>query len=75
MTKTTEDSRVEIVIPFSKDLSLRSQYVSSIHFLRMGKIMEDLDAVAAYVAILHLDDGDPTTRVKKKKIFISYFIC
>lgn len=121
VTKTCEDSRVELVLPFSSDELLRqqvkayvrtiyalpppthalrsrkrasswlppcvrlkcvssfvdqsnfswpispsssaSQYVSPFGHVRVGRILEDLDAFAGNVAFLHCDDGDPTTRL------------
>jgi hypothetical protein len=60
--KKHSDSRVEIVLPFSSDPLLRAQYISPFGHVRIGVLLEDLDAIAANVAFLHADDGNPTTR-------------
>jgi acyl-coenzyme A thioesterase 9 len=61
--KTPSESREEISVrkqfqnfanqlqmPFSSDLHLRDQYISPFGHLRMGKLLEDLDAMAGNVA-------------------------
>lgn len=63
VTKTCEDSRVELVLPFSSDDILRQQYVSPFGHVRLGRILEDLDAFAGNVAFLHCDDGNPSTHL------------
>ncbi|KAK5582301.1 hypothetical protein RB653_003884 [Dictyostelium firmibasis] len=52
-TKTPEDSKVEIVLPFSTDLQLRENYLSPYGNLRIGRFLEDLDAIATAVAFKH----------------------
>jgi hypothetical protein len=39
----------EVVLPFSSDLALREQYINFYGNLRMGKILEDLDACAGTI--------------------------
>lgn len=54
---------MEVILPFSSDEILRQQYVSPFGRVRIGRLLEDLDAFAGNVAFLHCDDGDPTTRL------------
>lgn len=28
--------------------------------MRVGRVLEDMDSMAGYIAFLHCDDGDPT---------------
>ncbi|GAB4823181.1 hypothetical protein N2152v2_010227, partial [Parachlorella kessleri] len=48
--------------PFSSDLILREHYRSPWGEVRLGRVLEDLDSLAGYVAYDHCDDGDATTR-------------
>lgn len=52
-----------IMLPFETDQSLRAQYISPFGHVRIGRLLEDLDAFAGNVAFAHVDDGDPTTRL------------
>lgn len=56
--KPMEDSFCEVELPFAEDAVLREEYKSISGGLRFGKLLEDLDAVAASVAYLHCDDAD-----------------
>ena len=51
--KTMAQSYTEIVLPFRQDLELREEYVNMFRGLRLGKILEDLDAFAASIAYRH----------------------
>jgi len=62
VNKTPSDSIVEVLLPFSTDIALREQYINFYGNLRMGKILEDLDACAGNVAHVHADDNNPKTR-------------
>jgi len=57
--KAPENSMVEIKLPFSSDRELRDQYLSPFGHVRLGRILEDLDAMAGNIAFLHADDGNP----------------
>eukprot|EP01125_Pyxidicula_operculata_P020529 TRINITY_DN7606_c0_g1_i1.p1 TRINITY_DN7606_c0_g1~~TRINITY_DN7606_c0_g1_i1.p1 ORF type:complete len:416 (+),score=60.94 TRINITY_DN7606_c0_g1_i1:570-1817(+) len=61
ITKTPKDSYTEILMPFSNDLTLRSQYISPFGHIRFGRLLEDLDALAGNIAFTHSDDNDPNT--------------
>jgi acyl-coenzyme A thioesterase 9 len=61
--KRRADSRVEIVYNFGTDKQqvLRSAYANPWGRMRIGKLLEDIDALAGTVANRHADDADPTT--------------
>ena len=59
--KKQRDSLVEIVYDFASDPLLRSNYLNPWGFMRIGKVLEDIDALAGTVANLHADDGDDDT--------------
>lgn len=62
MTKTPEQSRTSVRYPFSTDSALREQYRSPWNYCRIGKLLEDLDALAGTIAVRHCSDEDMTTR-------------
>eukprot|EP00026_Physarum_polycephalum_P007457 Phypoly_transcript_07517.p1 GENE.Phypoly_transcript_07517~~Phypoly_transcript_07517.p1 ORF type:complete len:488 (+),score=74.44 Phypoly_transcript_07517:52-1515(+) len=62
--RTPAESLLETTLPFSSDTALREQYVSPFGHIRIGRILEDLDAMAGSVAYLHADDGISETRDK-----------
>ncbi|KAL4856193.1 Zinc finger MYND domain-containing protein 10 [Chlorella vulgaris] len=51
-----------ISYPFTNDSILREHYRNPWGSVRLGRILEDLDSLAGFVAYEHCDDGDPTTR-------------
>lgn len=53
VSKTIKDSYCEVTLPFADDADLRGDYVSIYGGIRFGKILEDLDVLAATVAYLH----------------------
>lgn len=53
LARTMSDSYCEALLPFKDDLDLRSDYVNMFGGIRFGKVLEDLDAMAATVAYLH----------------------
>ena len=58
--KTARDSRVDILMPFGSDEHLRMTYTSPWGFVRTGRIIEDLDALAGNVAFRHCQiNGSP----------------
>eukprot|EP01117_Protostelium_nocturnum_P010187 TRINITY_DN3642_c0_g1_i3.p1 TRINITY_DN3642_c0_g1~~TRINITY_DN3642_c0_g1_i3.p1 ORF type:complete len:448 (+),score=98.73 TRINITY_DN3642_c0_g1_i3:202-1344(+) len=59
--KKPSESFVEVNMPFSKDSHLRDQYLSPFGHLRIGRILEDLDAMAGNIAFRHADDGNPNS--------------
>lgn len=63
LDKVPRDSYVEIVLPFSSDEALRQEYISPFGHVRIGRLLEDLDAFAGNIAFLHCDDNDPSTRL------------
>ncbi|KAM1458382.1 hypothetical protein ACFX13_036293 [Malus domestica] len=54
--------RVKILCNFSTDYILREQYRDPWNEVRIGKLLEDLDALAKAITIKHCCDDDGTTR-------------
>mmetsp|Transcript_9874 Transcript_9874/g.21556 ORF Transcript_9874/g.21556 Transcript_9874/m.21556 type:complete len:151 (-) Transcript_9874:20-472(-) len=50
LTKTTDDSRLSLRYNFSTDSSLRDLYVDHLGGILIGKVFEDLDALAGNIA-------------------------
>jgi len=46
----------------SKDHALRGQYLNPYGSLRIGNVLEDVDALAGIVSYAHCDDGNPRAR-------------
>jgi len=63
LTKTVQDSRVEVFYNFKDDELLREQYANFNGLVQFSKLFEDLDALAGNVAFKHCDDDDPVTRM------------
>jgi acyl-coenzyme A thioesterase 9 len=55
------DSRVVVAYDLTQDKELRNRYESAFGTLRVGRLLEDMDALAGSVAYLHVDDGKPET--------------
>jgi acyl-coenzyme A thioesterase 9 len=51
------DSYVEEYLPFKSDPNVREEYLNAYGTIRIGKILEDLDALAGSIAYVHCDDG------------------
>lgn len=62
LTKTPAGSRTSIVYKFATDDILREQYRDPWNEVRIGKLLEDLDALAGTIAVKHCSDEDSTTR-------------
>ncbi|EGD76244.1 hypothetical protein PTSG_11662 [Salpingoeca rosetta] len=56
LTKTMADSYTEVCLPFSTDKLLQEEYLTYAGSIRVGKILEDLDALAGTIAYRHCDD-------------------
>jgi len=52
-------SRVEVSYPFDRDGFLREAYRNPWNGLRLGRLFEDLDALAGNIAFFHADRGLP----------------
>ncbi|KAF7724499.1 Acyl-coenzyme A thioesterase 9, mitochondrial [Apophysomyces ossiformis] len=68
LTKTMADSYMEEYLPFQSSPALLEEYVSSGGKIRIGKMLEDLDALAGAIAYKHVDTnplppGPPVTIV------------
>ena len=61
LTKTMQDSYTEVHLDFTKDKMLQEEYLTYAGSIRVGKILEDLDALAGTIAYRHCDDNDSTT--------------
>ncbi|GAB2298174.1 Acyl-coenzyme A thioesterase 2, chloroplastic [Dionaea muscipula] len=62
LTKTPTQSRTTILYNFSSDFILREQYRDPWNEVRIGKLLEDLDALAGTISVKHCSDDDSTTR-------------
>ncbi|GLU03913.1 hypothetical protein SLE2022_210840 [Rubroshorea leprosula] len=62
LTKTPSQSRTTILYNFSSDYILREQYRDPWNEVRIGKLLEDLDALAGTISVKHCSDDDSTTR-------------
>ncbi|MBA0859315.1 hypothetical protein Goshw_005726 [Gossypium schwendimanii] len=62
LTKTPSQSRTTIFYNFSSDYILREQYRDPWNEVRMGMLLEDLDALAGTISVKHCSDDDSTTR-------------
>lgn len=61
LEKSPKESFTEVNYPFKTDLGLQEQYINPYGTVRLGRIFEDMDAMAGNVAFSHADDNDPTT--------------
>ncbi|KAI9201924.1 HotDog domain-containing protein [Polychytrium aggregatum] len=55
--KKMRDSYVEDILPFKSDPQVREEYINAYGNIRIGKILEDLDAMAGTISYIHCDDG------------------
>ncbi|KAL6978923.1 Acyl-coenzyme A thioesterase 2, chloroplastic [Sarracenia purpurea var. burkii] len=62
LTKTPFQSRTTILYNFSTDYILREQYRDPWNEVRIGKLLEDLDALAGSISVKHCSDDDSMTR-------------
>ncbi|CAO2826468.1 unnamed protein product [Amaranthus hypochondriacus] len=62
LTKTPSQSRMTVLYNFSSDFILREQYRDPWNEIRIGKLLEDLDALAGTISVKHCSDDDFTTR-------------
>ncbi|XP_059626307.1 acyl-coenzyme A thioesterase 2, chloroplastic [Cornus florida] len=62
LTKTPSESRTAILFNFSTDYILREQYRDPWNEVRIGKLLEDLDALAGTISVKHCSEDDSMTR-------------
>ncbi|KAI7738410.1 hypothetical protein M8C21_021540 [Ambrosia artemisiifolia] len=62
LTRTPSQSRTTILYNFSTDYILREQYRDPWNEVRIGKLLEDLDALAGTISVKHCSDDDSMTR-------------
>lgn len=62
LTKSPAQSRTSILYGFSRDYILREQYRDPWNEVRIGKLLEDLDALAGAISVKHCSNDDDTTR-------------
>lgn len=60
--KTPADSRLSVRYNFKSDINLRDLYIDPVGNVMIGKLFEDLDALAGNIAYVHADDNNPTTK-------------
>jgi acyl-coenzyme A thioesterase 9 len=58
LRKSIAQSTVRMDLPFGRDANLRDVYSNAWGRLRIGLLLEELDAFAGLVAYTHCDDGD-----------------
>ncbi len=56
-----KDSYVEEYLPFKSDAHVREEYIDIYGKIRVGKLFEDLDALAGSISYQHADDGISST--------------
>ncbi|KAJ3143985.1 Acyl-coenzyme A thioesterase 9, mitochondrial [Irineochytrium annulatum] len=61
LTKSMSDSVVTEFLPFRSEPEVREDYVSVYGTVQIGKVLEDLDALAGSAAYRHCDDGRDDT--------------
>ncbi|KAJ3155270.1 Acyl-coenzyme A thioesterase 9, mitochondrial [Geranomyces michiganensis] len=59
--KHMKDSYIEEYLLFRSEPDVREEYLSAFSQIRIGKILEDLDALCGSIAYLHCDDGRADT--------------
>ncbi|XP_012252071.2 acyl-coenzyme A thioesterase 9, mitochondrial-like isoform X2 [Athalia rosae] len=52
--RSMQDSFSSVILPLSSDLDLQEKYVTFLGNVRLGRLMEDMDKFAAWVACKHL---------------------
>lgn len=62
VAKSPSKSRTSICYKFSSDFILREQYRNPWNKIRMGKLVEDLDALAGTISYKHCCNDDGSTR-------------
>lgn len=62
ISKTPKESFNEVYYLFKSNEDLCNEYIDMYGTIRLGKILEDLDAMAGNIANIHADDNNPTTR-------------
>ncbi|KAL6548689.1 Acyl-coenzyme A thioesterase 4, mitochondrial [Orobanche gracilis] len=62
ITKTPSRSRTSVLYKFSSDYVLREQYRNPWNEIRLGKLLEDLDALAGTISFKHCSSEDSSTR-------------
>ncbi|XP_024974518.1 acyl-coenzyme A thioesterase 9, mitochondrial isoform X1 [Cynara cardunculus var. scolymus] len=62
LTRVPSQSRTTILYNFSTDYILREQYRDPWNEVRIGKLLEDLDALAGTISVKHCSDDDSITR-------------
>ncbi|XP_042028731.1 acyl-coenzyme A thioesterase 2, chloroplastic-like [Salvia splendens] len=62
IAKKPSASRTSILYKFSSDYILREQYRNPWNNIRMGKLLEDLDALAGTISFKHCSGKDSSTR-------------
>jgi acyl-coenzyme A thioesterase 9 len=58
IVKRPVDSRLTVLLPFGSDPELRAANVNRWGQLRVGKLLEEIDAFAGTIAYAHCDDDD-----------------
>ncbi|XP_031555177.1 acyl-coenzyme A thioesterase 9, mitochondrial-like [Actinia tenebrosa] len=56
-SRRMKDSYQAAILPIGTDLKLRQKYLNFYQTVRLGKILEDLDILAAWIAYLHIHGG------------------
>lgn len=62
LSKTTDQSKLSLCYNFTKDPHLRDLYIDHTGNILIGKLLEDLDALAGNIANKHCCDEDPLSK-------------
>lgn len=62
LSKTVEESKLSLCYNFTTDARLRDLYIDHTGNILIGKLLEDLDALAGNIANKHCCDNDPTSK-------------
>lgn len=69
--KPPSSARVEVSYPFSTDSMLWESYRSPWGQVRIGKLLEDLDALAGNIAFFHVDSDDTVSDNKNFPVIVT----
>ncbi|XP_067614173.1 acyl-coenzyme A thioesterase 9, mitochondrial-like [Eurosta solidaginis] len=72
--RAMQDSYTSAVLPLSTDLQLQDNYVSHLGNVRMGRLMEDLDAFAVWVCHQHVQVPHLPTNVYLPYTFVTILV-
>ncbi|CAD6992015.1 unnamed protein product [Ceratitis capitata] len=72
--RSMQDSYTSALLPLSTDLQLQDNYVSHLGNVRMGRLMEDLDAFAVWVCHQHVNVPNLPENVNLPYTFVTILV-